>query len=133
MNAAKTLFWSRRVVLFAVLGLLLYGWKRFDVITLPEEARSPLFGVHPGDRLLIDRRAQPGPGEEDWLYRDAAGALLLGRKKAPPPESPPLGEDEFWLEFEREVAGLGDSRMHGPVPRASLAGRVVLVLPRGGT
>lgn len=129
MNAARTLSWIRRAVLFAVFGLVLYGWRRFDVVTLPEGARSPLFGIHPGDRLLVDRSAEPGTDEEDWLYHDAEGALLLGRTKVPPPGTA-LGPGELWLEFEREVPGLADSRTAGPVPRAALAGRVIFVLPR---
>jgi hypothetical protein len=130
VNAARTLSWIRRGVLCAAAGLVLYGWRRFDVVTLPEGARSPLFGIHPGDRLLIDRHAEPGTEEEDWLYRDAAGALLLARTKAAPPGHATLGPDELWLEFEREVPGLSDSRTSGPVARAALAGRVVFVLPR---
>jgi len=131
MIAPRTLAWIRRGVLFVVLGLLLYGWRRFDVVTLPEGALSPLFGIHPGDRLLVDRHAQAdGPGQ-DWLFRDAAGALLLARSRpAPPGRTLPTGA--LWLEFEREIPGLADSRTNGPVPAAALAGRVVVVLPGGG-
>ncbi|MEQ1892464.1 MAG: hypothetical protein ABL998_07995 [Planctomycetota bacterium] len=130
MKPARMLAWARRVLLFAVIGLLLYGWRRFDVVTLPEGAHSPLFGIHPGDRLLVDRRAEPGAGEENWLYRDGAGALLLGRTKGAHEGVAALEAGQVWLEFEREVPGLADSRTNGPVPRSALAGRVVFVLPR---
>jgi len=123
------LFWARRFVILAAGGLVLYGWKRFDVVSLPEGALSPLHGIHAGDRLLIDRRARPGSGEENWLFRDAHGTLLLGRSMAAPADRQ-LARDELWLEFEREVPGLADSRSLGPVAASALVGRVVLVLPR---
>lgn len=129
MKAERWLSWTRRVVLFAVTGLILYGWRRFDVVTLPEGALSPLHGIHAGDRLLVDRHARPSRQEADWLFRDAHGVLLLGRAKSPP-AGQALVEDELWLEFERELEGLEDSRDFGPVRAEALEGRVVLVLPR---
>lgn len=129
MKSERALAWVRRGLLFVVLGLLAYGWRRFDVVALPEGALSPLHGIHPGDRLLVDRHARPAAGESDWLYRVAGGALLLGRSKAAP-AGVTLGADELWLEFERELPGLADSRTQGPIPATALEGRVVLVLPR---
>lgn len=129
MKADRVLGWVRRVLLLGVLGLCAYAWRRFDVVALPEGALSPLHGIHPGDRLLVDRRARPEAGEADWLFRGADGALLLGRSKAPP-AGHTLGADELWLEFEREVPGLQDSRARGPVSAGELEGRVVLVFPR---
>lgn len=130
MKAERVLGWVRRGVLFAALALVLYGWRRFDVVVLPEGALSPLHGIHAGDRLLVDRHARPATGEADWLFRSAEGALLLGRAKAAPPGHA-LGADELWIEFERSVPGLADSRSLGPVPAQRLVGRVVLVLPGG--
>lgn len=129
MKAEIWLARVRRVVIFLVLGLILYGWRRFEVITLPAGALSPLYGIHAGDRLLVDRHADPTPGEADWLFRDAHGTLLLGRAKEPPPGARLEGE-ELWIEFERPVEGLEDSRTLGPVRAEALEGRVVLVLPR---
>ena len=129
MNAARTLSWIRRAVLLVVLLLLTYGWRRFDVVRLPEGALSPLFGIHAGDRLLIDLHARPRAQESDWLFRDAEGTLLLGRSKAVPAGHAALGAEQLWIEFEREIPGLADSRTRGPVPAADLVGRVVFVLP----
>lgn len=124
----------RRVVLFLALGVALYGFARFDVVLLPEGALSPVFGVHAGDRLLIDRHARSGVPGETWLFRDPAGTLLLGRAQEPPAELShaargALDEGALWLCFEREVPGLADSRALGPIARQDREGRMLLVLP----
>ena len=124
----------RRAVLFVALALVLYGIARFDVVLLPEGALSPLHGIHGGDRLLIDRHARRGAVGEAWLFRDAAGTLLLGRAEEPPAGLAPdaqaaLERGALWLRFEREVPGLADSRSLGPIAAEARAGRVILVLP----
>jgi hypothetical protein len=125
---------TRRVVLLLVTGLLLYGWTRFDVVVLPEGALSPLYGIHAGDRLLVDRRAgKPLPGS-DVLYRGPDGSLLLGRTDEPPGDLAPemkaqLAGEACWVLLDRSLEGIPDSRSLGPIPSSAIEGRVVLVLP----
>ena len=125
---------ARRALLFASVALLLYGLARFDVVRLPEGARSPLHGVHAGDRLLVDRHARRGAEGELWLYRGPAGELLIGRASAPPPglaaaQRQALESGALWLVHERELEGLADSRGLGPIAAEARLGRVILVLP----
>ncbi|HEX6882582.1 MAG TPA: hypothetical protein VF530_04320 [Planctomycetota bacterium] len=125
---------ARRVVLFVALALVLYGVARFDLVLLPEGARSPLYGLHAGDRLLVDRHARHGAEEETWLYRGAAGELLIGRATAPPAGLEPaaraaLAAGGLWIVAERDVPGVADSRTLGPIPAEGRVGRVLLVLP----
>jgi len=132
--AQRLLTRVRRVVLFLAAGGALYGFARFDVLVLPEGAVSPLFGLHPGDRMLVDRHAREGALEETWLYRDPSGALLIGRA-VPPPEDLPaearqaLAAGALWLCADRELPGVADSRTLGPIGAAQREGRVILVLP----
>lgn len=124
----------RRVLLFLTLAAVLYGFARFDVVLLPAGALSPVYGVHAGDRLLVDRHARDGAPGELWLFRGPDGVLLLGRAAEPPAELGPAARGELargalWLRFERAVPGLGDSRELGPIPAEARAGRVVFVLP----
>jgi len=124
----------RRVVLFVALALVLYGVARFDLVQLPEGARSPLYGLHAGDRLLVDRHARRGAEGETWLYRGAEGELLIGRAAPPPTGLAPaahaaLEQGGLWLVAEREVPGVPDSRTLGPIGGAARVGRVLFVLP----
>jgi hypothetical protein len=124
----------RRVVLFVALALVLYGVARFDLVLLPEGARSPLYGLHAGDRLLVDRHARRGAADETWLYRGAEGELLIGRATSPPAELEPaaraaLAAGGLWLVAERPVPGVADSRTLGPIPGEARVGRVLFVLP----
>jgi hypothetical protein len=124
----------RRVILFVALASVLYAAARFDVVRLPERALSPLHGIHAGDRLLVDRRARGGAPEEIWLFHGPAGELLLGRARAAPDglaqdAHTELAAGALWLESEREIPGVADSRELGPIAPAALVGRVVLVLP----
>jgi hypothetical protein len=124
----------RRLVLVLVGAALLYGYVRFDVVLLPEGALSPLYGIHAGDRLLVDRRARTGAPGETWLFRGPEQALLLGRVEEPPASlaGEPLAAVEqgaLWILFERAVPGLADSSELGPIAPEALVGRVVLVLP----
>ena len=124
----------RRVVLFVALALVLYGVARFDLVLLPEGARSPLYGLHAGDRLLVDRHARRGGEDETWIYRGTAGELLVGRTTAPPGGLPPaaraaLEAGGLWIVAERDIPGVADSHTLGPIPAEGRVGRVLLVLP----
>ncbi len=124
----------RRVTLFVTLAALLYALTRFDVVRLPEGALSPLFGIHAGDRMLVDRHARRGAAGEAWLFRSPSGELLLGRAVVPPAgltseAREQLARGALWLCFEHEIPGLADSRTLGPIPSSARAGRVVFVLP----
>ncbi len=118
------------------LAVLLAGYLvlRFDVVELPEGARSPLYGIHPGDRLLVDRyRRLPATGEA-VLYRGERGELLLGRATAPPQDLPApaaqaIGAGALWILSECADVPAPDSRELGPIPPERVVGRVVLVLP----
>jgi hypothetical protein len=115
---------------FALAGVALaYGFVRYDLVRLPPGARSPLYGLQPGDRMVVDRQARGGAEGEIWLFRNAQGELLLGRVTPRDREGPAAAEGALWLTFEREVRGLSDSRELGAIPREGLEGRVVFVLP----
>jgi len=134
ISPARLLARVRRWVLFLAVAGALYGYSRFDVVLLPEGALSPVFGIHPGQRFLVDRHARSGGPGETWLYRGPDGALLLGRALEPPEgldaeARAALAEGALWLCFERPVPGLADSRTLGPIPTSALEGRVILVLP----
>lgn len=131
---AQALRRARRVVLFLTVALMLYGIARFDLVLLPEGARSPLHGLHPGDRLLVDRHARSGVEGDVWLYRGPGQELLLARVTTPPDglaerERAALAEGALWLCFERELPDLADSRTLGPIGPEARVGRVVFVLP----
>lgn len=124
----------RRVVLLVATSLVLYAWARFDVVVLPEGAVSPLYGIHPGDRLLVDRRPGALGSGSDVLYRAPDGRLLLGRTAEPPADAGAeararLAEGARWVLLDRPVEGVPDSRTLGPIQPEALVGRVVLVLP----
>lgn len=124
----------RRVLLFVSLASVLYAFARFDVVLLPVGALSPVYGVHAGDRMLVDRHARQGALGELWLFRGQDGVLLLGRVAERPAEladeaRAALARGALWLRFERDVPGLADSRELGPIRPEARAGRVVLVLP----
>lgn len=125
---------ARRVLLLSATGLVLYGWTRFDLVVLPAGAVSPLFGIHAGDRLLVDRRPDPPGAGADVLYRAPDGRLLLGRTAELPVDAGPeararVADGALWVLFDREVEGVPDSRSLGPIAPDALQGRVVLVLP----
>jgi hypothetical protein len=133
-SAAPWLRRARRAVLLLSVGLAFYAYARFDIVRLPSEALSPLYGIHPGDRLLIDRHARAGSVGEAWLYRGARHELLLGRAVRAPRELPEgqraaLAAGALWLTSERAVGATSGSDELGPIPRTALEGRVLLVLP----
>lgn len=134
MIPARFLARVRRVILLLVVGSGLYGALRFDVVTLPSGALSPLYGIHAGDRMLVDRRARQGARDQIWLYRGPKGELLLGRVTEPEPgltaeARAALDAGALWLGVERSLPGVPDSRELGPIAREALVGRVVFVFP----
>lgn len=125
---------ARGITLLLALGLVGYGVLRFDVVQLPEGARSPLYGVHGGDRLLVDRRVRGGRLDAVVLFRARSGELLLGRVSTPPAEPAPaleaaLRTGALWILSDRLDVPAPDSDELGPIPAEDVVGRVVLVLP----
>ena len=110
---------------------------RFETVTLPSEACSPLLSISPGARLWIDVFAR-APIEGDIVLFRAAdlddpeqpGALLLGRVEAPPLDLPTdvaqeLAGGALWIVGDHPSCPVRDSRLLGPIPRAALEGRLV--------
>ena len=116
----------------ALVGLLWLVW-RFDLITLPGEARSPLVEVPPGAKLLVDRRPRPAEVGDVLFFRSADGALLLGRVVEPPPgltaeAEAALAAGAWWIEGDAPGLPLVDSRLLGPIPAERIEGRMLLYL-----
>jgi signal peptidase I len=97
--------------------------------------------LRPGDWLLVDptSRRWPRPGSIVVVREPLTGTLAVKRVAAGPGASVPyadgflhLAEDEAWLASDATAedaaaAGFGppiDSNRYGPVPLASLVGRV---------
>ena len=56
-DPARWMHLLRRVRVFvyvSLVALTVYGLWRFDIVRLPDQGCSPLEGLEPGDRLLID-------------------------------------------------------------------------------
>lgn len=138
ISSARFLARVRRVIFALVLASAGYGFVRFDLVALPSGAHSPLYGIHPGDRLLVDRHARHADLDQVWLYRGRAGELWLGRVSTPPAvldegAQAGLASGALWLVAERALGHSAsepaDSRSIGPIPSSALAGRVLFVLP----
>jgi len=119
-----------RVFLYAaiVAGVAFTVW-RYDLVELPAEGCSPLFGFEPGDRLVVDRRPAELAPPRALLYRDPSGTLRLGRVAPFPPEAVRGGGDELWVLADERDCPSPDSRVFGPLPRDRVAGRVAFSLP----
>jgi hypothetical protein len=131
----RKVFLRVRIALYvAMLAVLAYFFLRFEVVTLPAEGCSPLLGIAPGQKLVVERR--PGgvvPGDA-VLFRSPQGELLLGRV-ATPPESAgsealaACAADALWLVSEDAECSTADSSRFGPIARSAVEGRIRGVLP----
>jgi len=123
----------RRACLALALGGLAWLVWRFDLVTLPAAAHSPLVAIPPGARLLVDRHPRPVEVGDVLFFRDAKGALLLGRVVEPPSGLTPeaeaaLAAGAWWIEGDAPGLPLVDSRLLGPIPPARIEGRMLLFL-----
>ncbi len=118
-----------RLLAYVVIGALVtYGFLRYDLANLPAEGCSPLHGLEPGSRIVLDRWCgRPLPGAAVF-FEGAGGELLLGRV-AEPGETLVLGPDALWILSERADCPGRDSRTLGPIPTKKVVGRVAAVLP----
>lgn len=123
MDAATLSTKVRRAgYVLAAVGVF-YLWSRYDVYDVPEIACSPVVGVAPGARLLLDRWAKDAREEDVLLFRAADGALHLGRVEAAPQ---PIGDDVLWIGGDDPACPGYESSQSGTVPRERVVARVLL-------
>ncbi len=130
----KTFLRVRIAIYLVVLALSGFFLLRFDLVSLPAEGCSPLLGIAPGDRLIVDRHPSAIQLGDGVLYRSPAGELLLGRVDAPPPSAPAsvfeaCRAGDLWIVTEDPACSTADSTRFGPISRAALVGRIRGVLP----
>ena len=122
---------------FAVLAALALtaAWLvwRFDKVSLPARAESPLLDVPAGSGLIVDRHPRDPLAGDVWLFRGPRGELLIGRVAAPPAGLTEAAEQALaagavWLTADRTNVPAVDSRLLGPIADTRLEGRVVWVL-----
>lgn len=131
----QRLLWRGRIALYAgVVLVLLYGTWRYDLVRLPAAGCSPVEGVEPGDRLVVDvRERRPGRGAI-VLFRTPDARLAFARVEPPPPSAPAEVHDAvaagaLWLVADRAGCPGPDSRRLGPLGPDAVAGTVVGRLP----
>ena len=125
MNAVQAKKYAMRGLLVACVATLIYGIARFESIRLPSNGCSPVHGVEPGARLVLDTWAQNLGAGELVLYRDAAGVLYLGRVQ-PFPANEESGSG-LWVLGDRSDCPTRDSRDLGPIDTDRIAGRIFYV------
>jgi len=101
----------------------LYLFVRYDLFDVPEAGCSPVVGVAPGARLLLDGWATDARVDDVVLFRDAAGALHLGRIVEP---GEPLGSDAVWIGGDDPDCPGYESAASGAVPRSAILARVLV-------
>ena len=123
-----------RVGIYAtvVLAILYLVW-RYDSITLPEEGCSPVRSIAPGARLVIDLHPGTLATGDTVIFRAEDGELLLGVVGVVPDSAPPemqasVADGALWITADQPKCPAKDSRLLGPIPRASIAGKVFLSL-----
>jgi hypothetical protein len=112
-----------------------YLYLRVDLLVLPPRSCSPLAGIGPNSRLLLDRR--PGtllPGDA-VLFRGPEDQIHLARVAEPSAsldqrQRELLANGFLWVSVDHDgCAGL-DSRSLGPLDRSDVIAEVVSVLGR---
>ncbi len=152
---------ANRVLVSAIAGMALYGYARFSIVDYPRgcDAMAPTLSTA-GSRLVIDRypdharpmrhldvivydhpglrarlvgRVRAMPGDEIAL---AAGKLAIaGASTERTPGAIPLGSvpsGTYVVLNENPDSTYPDSRVHGLIPAARIAGRMIASLPGSG-
>ncbi|MEO0652715.1 MAG: hypothetical protein AAFZ65_18725 [Planctomycetota bacterium] len=132
--------WLRRcrraTLLLALLGGL-YVYLRIELMTLPIDGCSPLFGVDPGDRMLLDRRATDVDRNDAVLFEGPEGRMHLGRVVDAPADlsaeaRAQLDAGALWVVVEQpDCPGL-DSTSIGPVERERVRAEVLFFFDGSG-
>ncbi len=102
---------------------VVYLWARYDVYDVPEIACSPVVGVAPGARLVLDRWAKDVRSEDVLMFRDASGMLHLGRVEDAPQ---PLAPGEVWIGGDDPACPGYESADSGAVPKERIEARVLV-------
>jgi hypothetical protein len=123
MDAATLSTKVRRAGYVLAAAGVVYLWSRYDVYDVPQIACSPVVGVAPGARLLLDRWAKDAREHDVLLFRDAAGALHLGRVEAAPGA---LSSGELWIGGDDPACPGFESSESGAVPRERIEARVLI-------
>ena len=131
----RTVFLRVRIALYVVvLAALGFFLLRFDIVGLPAQGCSPLLGIAPGAKLVVDRHPaaiEPGDGV---LFRSPQGELLLGRVASPPASASAEAlaacrAGALWLVSEDPDCSTADSTRFGPIAPAAIEGRIRGILP----
>lgn len=132
MNPGRIASLVRRASV-AIAGLaLLYLIARFDTQNLPQDGCSPLHGVAPGAKLLIDRWAGAPRFGQSVLFEGSGGRLHLGRVQPPPAEAEQAFAAQFdagdlWIQVDADDCPGLDSATLGPIAVSAVRGPVVMV------
>lgn len=131
--------WLRRcrqlTLLLALLGGL-YVYLRIELMSLPADGCSPLFGVDPGDSMLLDRRPLDVTVGDAVLFEGPEGQVHLARVAEAPADLPAeararLEAGALWVVVERsECPGLDSARI-GPLEREALRAEVLFFFDGG--
>lgn len=113
------------VAIFAA-GAAVWIGSRFEFLSLPREGCTPIRGLQPGARLLVDRSPSLLADGRVVLWRGSDEAVHLGRL-APAPQ--PIAPDQVWIVVDDPDCPAPQSSSVGPIPRERVAGRVLMTLP----
>jgi hypothetical protein len=130
----KTFLRVRIALYAAILALLGFLLLRYDLLRLPEQGCSPLSGIAPGARLVVERHPRKVAPGDALLYRSPAGELLLGRVVEPPASvsaeaHAACAAGSLWLVSEDRACSTKDSGEFGPIAPSAVEGRIRGVLP----
>ncbi len=124
------------VLVVAAMGFA-HLYQRYKLVSVPSESCSPILGVEPGTKLLVDT----APTEENLFLNDLVLYALPSSPGDPihysygrittPPGSPPgtlRTEAGFWLLGDNPDCPYPDSRSEGTFPLESITARVLFPL-----
>ncbi|MEZ5980023.1 MAG: hypothetical protein R3F34_17670 [Planctomycetota bacterium] len=127
MNPQRIVRHARRATIAFAAVAIFYLVSRYGVVPVPAEGESPIFGIGPGSRLLVDTWADAPNVEDVVLFRHEQGGatvLQLGRVRSAP-SGASLPADSLWIECDDVgVAGF-DSAVEGPVAKERVVARVL--------